>query len=285
MASQKKKKKSRTKLKHNKKRNTAFLFEALVKELTKASIDNNSSKRAAISSILKKHFKKGTTLSKELNLYRSVNEASGTDRITAERILSEAKRFYAMIPQQTVFSAQTDLINDINKEAEIEDSVYGNFVPNYKNIATLDQIFSDNLDMRDRVLLENKIICNMLAESEREEQMHHISNLTYKTFTKRFNEEYSGHLHEEQKELLSKYILSFVDNGLELKVYLNEELGRLKKEVEESKDLEEIKEDEAMVNNADKVLNLLESFSKEQLDETQIRKVLKIQELVREVKS
>lgn len=283
MASQKKKKKSRAKLRHNKKRNTAFLFEALVKELTKASVDNDISKRAAISSILKKHFKKGTILNKELDLYRSVNEATGTDRMTAERILSEAKSFYAIIPQHSVFSAQTELIDDINKE--VENDIYGNFVPNYKNIATLDQIFSGNLDMRERVLLENKVICNMITESERDEQMQHISNLTYKTFTKRFNKTYSGHLHEEQKELLSKYILSFVDNGLELKAYLNEEIGRLKSEIKESQDLEEIQSDDNMNQNTTKVLNLLESFSKEQLDEVQIKKVLKIQELVREVKS
>ena len=283
MANQKKKKKSRAKLKHNKKRNTAFLFEALVKELTKASVNDDTSKRTAISSILKKHFKKGTVLNKELDLYRSVNEAIGTDRMTAERILSEAKRFYAMIPQHSVFSAQTELIDDINKK--IENDIYGNFVPNYKNIATLDQIFSGNLNMRERVLLENKVICNMITESERDEQMQHISNLTYKTFTKKFNEAYSDSLHEEQKELLSKYILSFVDNGLELKVYLNEEIGRLKSEIRESQDLEEIQSDDDMNQNTIKVLNLLESFSKEQLDETQIRKVLKIQELVREVKS
>ena len=112
-----------------------------------------------------------------------------------------------------------------------------------------------------------------------------ISNLTYKTFTKKFNEAYSDSLHKEQKELLSKYVLSFVDNGLELKVYLNEELERLKKEVKESQELEEVKEDENMIQNTEKVLDLIDSFSKEQLDEAQIRKVLKIQELVREVKS
>ena len=85
--------------------------------------------------------------------------------------------------------------------------------------------------------------------------------------------------------MLSKYVLSFVDNGLELKVYLNEELGRLKKEIKESQELEEIREDETMIQNTKKVLKLIDSFSKEQLDEAQIKKVLKIQELVREVKS
>ena len=282
MANQKKKK-SKSKFKHNKKRNTAFLFEALVKELTKASVANDAKKRAAVSAILKKHFKKGTALSKELNLYRAVNEAVGTDRSTAERILSESKRFYSMIPQKDIFQAQTELIDDIN--VEVGDKTYGNFVPNYKNIATLTQIFSDNLDMRDRVLLENKIIYNMVADIDREEHMQHISNLTYKTFTKKFNEAYSDSLHEEQKELLSKYILSFVDNGLELKVYLNEEIGRLKEEVEKSQEVEETQSDNNMVGNTKKVLNLIESFSKEEIDEAQIKKILKIQELVREVKS
>jgi hypothetical protein len=281
MTSQKRKKKSR--LKHNKKRNTAFLFESLVKELTKASVNNDLRRRASIISVLKKNFKKGSVLYKELDLYRSIYEAIDTDRMTAERILSEAKRFYAMIPQEDVFTSQTKLIDDINKE--VGDDVYGNFVPNYKDLATLTQIFSNNLEMKDRVLLENKIIYNMLGESERPDQMQHISNLTYKTFTKKFNKEYSESLHEEQKELLSKYILSFVDNGLELKVYLNEELSRLKEEVEKSKELEEIKSDEDMIQNTKRVLDLLDSFSKEQLDEIQIRKVLKIQELVREVKS
>ena len=279
MANQKKSKK----LKHNKKRNTAFLFEALVKELTKASIASDTDRRVAISKVLKKHFKKSGTLYRELELYRAVNEARDTDRITAERILAEAKRVYSNLSRDDIFSAQSELIDDINKE--VGDSTYANFVPNYKNLATLSQIFSDGIRMKDRVLLENKIICNMIKDNERPDQMHHISNLTYKTFTNKFNESYSEGLHEEQKDLLSKYILSFVDNGLELKTYLNEEIGRLKEEVTSSKEVEEVSSDDNMVQNTDKVLEMLESFAQEVVDEEQIRKILKIQDLVREVNS
>ena len=279
MANQKKSKK----LKHNKKRNTAFLFEALVKELTKASIASDTDRRVAISKVLKKHFKKSGTLYRELELYRAVNEARDTDRITAERILAEAKRVYSNLSREYIFSAQSELIDDINKE--VGDSTYANFVPNYKNLATLSQIFSDGIRMKDRVLLENKIICNMIKDNERPDQMHHISNLTYKTFTNKFNESYSEGLHEEQKDLLSKYILSFVDNGLELKTYLNEEIGRLKEEVTYSKEVEEVSSDDNMVQNTDKVLEMLESFAQEVVDEEQIRKILKIQDLVREVNS
>jgi hypothetical protein len=283
MTNQSKKKKNRSNFKHNKKRNTAFLFEALVKELTKASISNDSKKRNAISSILKKHFKKSGVLYKELDLYRSVNEAKELDRITAERILSEAKSSHILIPQQDIFSAQSSLVDDINKE--MGEDAYSNFVPNYKNLATLFQIFGDNISLKDRVLLENQIIRNMLESSEQTIQMQHINNLVYKSFTKKFNEAYSQELHKEQKDLLSKYVLSFVNNGLELKMFLNEEIGRLKKEVEDSKSTEEIKSDKDMIKAADEVLNMLGAFYKEQVTENQIKKILKIQKLVREVNS
>jgi acetyl-CoA carboxylase alpha subunit len=111
MPNQKKSKK----LKHNKKRNTAFLFEALVKELTKASIASDTDQRVAISKVLKKHFKKSGILFQELDLYRSVNEARDTDRITAERILLEAKRMYSTLSNDDIFSAQSALVDDINK--------------------------------------------------------------------------------------------------------------------------------------------------------------------------
>ena len=61
--------------------------------------------------------------------------------------------------------------------------------------------------------------------------MKTMDNLVYKTFANKFNKEYSTGLIKEQKELLAKFISSFSNNGLDLKFYLNEEIGRLKKEV------------------------------------------------------
>ena len=54
--------------KHNKKRNTAFLYEALIKELTESIVRKNEEKKKNIVTILKEHFRKGTLLRKELNL-------------------------------------------------------------------------------------------------------------------------------------------------------------------------------------------------------------------------
>ena len=62
----------RPKNKHNKKRNTAFLYEVLVKELTKNVVEKNESKKQLIVSMLKEHFSKGTILHSELNLYKGI---------------------------------------------------------------------------------------------------------------------------------------------------------------------------------------------------------------------
>jgi hypothetical protein len=43
-------------MKHNKKRNTAFLYQALVKEMTKAALQSDNDSKNKISSILKEHF-------------------------------------------------------------------------------------------------------------------------------------------------------------------------------------------------------------------------------------
>ena len=43
-------------MKHNKKRNTAFVYEILVREITQAIIDKSADRKAKIVSLVKEHF-------------------------------------------------------------------------------------------------------------------------------------------------------------------------------------------------------------------------------------
>ena len=131
--------------------------------------------------------------------------------------------------------------------------------------------------------MEQRQVEIMSTPEENEQEFKHISNLTYRSFTKKFNNEYSDKLHEEQRDLLNKFIYSFVDNGLSLKVYLNEEIGRLKSVVKESLNLTEIKSDPKMLTNAKSVLEILDTFGSQPLDESGVKRILKIQSLAREV--
>ena len=58
--------------KHNKKRNTVFLYEILVRELTKSIIKKDEKRKVNVLAIHKEHFKKGTILQKELQLYKDI---------------------------------------------------------------------------------------------------------------------------------------------------------------------------------------------------------------------
>ena len=101
-------------------------------------------------------------------------------------------------------------------------------------------------------------------------------------FSKNFNSTYGGLL-EEQKKLLSKYISSFDDNGLELKVYLNEEIARLREIVEESLNMDEVKNDSSMVEKTKNILKTLDGFKGQFISEGVLKKVLKIQDLAKEI--
>ena len=269
--------------KHNKKRNTAFLYEVLTTELTKSIIEKNPSKKRFISHLIKENFSTRAILGKELEHYHALLETTGLEGYVAEKLLQETKRAYSQLNSKRIFDAQTKIINKINKT--LSKDAWGTFVPNFKSLATIDAIFNISTSVKQRVLHEEMII-NLLQSPDKleEHKLQPIDNIVYNSFVEKFNEKYGGLL-KEQKALLGKYISSFADNGLELKLYLNEEVGRLKESVEASLKIEEVYTDEKMVENTKKVLNVLEGF-KEALPSVEVvSKILNIQELVKEIQS
>jgi len=271
------------KLKHNKRRNTAFLFEALVKELTKATLEKDNETKDKLVKILKESFSKGTLLAKELDLFKTISETHSVGKAEAEKILAEVKRVYSNFDQGSIFAAQSQVINKVNKT--VGQQVFSNFVPNYKAIATIAQIFNNKVPIKSRVLLETQILNRMVSVVIEEKKPDgNIKNSTVRLFAKRFNDTY-GELFKEQKDLLGKFISSFQDNGLELKTYLNDEISRLKEEVSTAKKMEEIKEDSTMDSKMDKVLEMLNDFKGELITEKLLGRVLRIQQLVNEIKS
>ena len=270
------------KFKHNKKRNTAFLYEVLIKEMAKATIEKNKEKRSKIISIMKEFFSPNKILGKELKIYKDLNETSRVDLYMAERLLGESRKSFDAISRKKVFNEQTRLINIINKT--VGKRAFNNFVPNYKNLATVYQIFLNNNSTKEKILLERRLLSTMTFKNDasKEKNMPHVNNLVLKTFINNYNEKYKDNFLEEQKKLLNKYIVSFSDNNLELKSYLNEEISRLKTEVSKLTEMQEIKADEKMLQRIGELRTLLESFGTKKIDSDLIVKVLKIQSLIKE---
>tara|TARA_X000001382_G_C3175977_1_gene180999 strand:+ start:1393 stop:2226 length:834 start_codon:yes stop_codon:yes gene_type:complete len=273
------------KTKHNKKRNTAFLYEALVREMTKAVVSQDKKRKNNIIDILKESFSSNKILGQELRLYQTILESTDLDSITAEKLLYKIREAYATLDVQEIYDAQSSVINRINKE--IGSAVYNNFVPNYKSIATVSQLFgadSSAAGIKKGVILEQNVLETLTSDAtkEPETEMKPIDNIVFKTFTSKFNEAYGEGLLSEQKELLNRYILSF-SSDTDMKIYLNEELGRLHVALQKALNTDEVKSDGTMTESTNSVINMIEEFRNTPVDKNLVEKVLKIQNLVHEI--
>jgi|TARA_R100000030_G_scaffold66081_1_gene50326 hypothetical protein len=269
------------KIKHNKKRNTAFVYEALIREATVSIIKQDDQRKDKVFSIIKKHFNQDSLLYKDLECYRSLYEDTAPNEEMANKILLEVKAQKRLIDPSGLFTQQTALIHDVNKELTPE--TFNNFVPNYRCLATIQQILSVKASPKTRVMLEGEIIKNMVVLKENKDAMPTVDNLTYRQFVGKFNEKYDNKLLKEQKDLLQHYVTSFSDNSLQLKMFLNEEIARLKSELNEAKEIACIKEDDDMMRKTEQVISKLEGFAKETINENVLFTVLKTQSLVQEI--
>ena len=265
-------------MKHNKKRNTAFLYECLIRELTKAIIKEDKQRQTKVKGLLREFFAKGKALAKELDLYKSLLESKELNQDFSRRLMVETKKDFDGLDRKQIFNEQTTLINKINKA--LGNKTFSNFVPNYKDLATIGLYFQNSsLGAKKRIMLEDKVVNYLTRLDENQTEMKPVDQLEFKMFAKRFNETYEHSLLREQKDLLSNFIVSFSDNGLGLKSFMNEEIGRLKEAVDT-----EISKESAMSENFKKVKEKLDSYVRRPIDSQMVEEVFYIQDLLAEVK-
>jgi hypothetical protein len=271
--------------KHNKKRNTAFLYEIIVREITNSILEKNEQKKNYLLNVCKVFFSKNSILKKELQLYKAINESHELAPQVAEKLLSEAKYQYEMLDKNKIFNQQTKLINVLNKVSD--GKIFNTFIPDYKNLATISQIFNNTITIKEKVLLENSLVAKMSSSPEdaEKEKLQTLDALAYKLFVKKFNDQYGETLLSEQKELLTRYVMSFADGGVEFKLFLNEELDRLKTNLKDTLKNKQISEDKFLSEKTNIVLKKMEDYSKRSVDEKMIQEVLKIQNLIKEMNS
>jgi hypothetical protein len=143
-------------MKHNKKRNTAFIYEALTRELTKTIVDKNALRKNKIVEVVKEYFSAGSILAQELQLYHVLNETMNLQPKLAEKLLTETKAAYSRLDEGTVFDAQSRLISAINKG--LGKDVWGNFVPNFKSLASISAILILRLPLKRKYSLSKRLL-------------------------------------------------------------------------------------------------------------------------------
>jgi hypothetical protein len=261
---------------HNKRRNTAFLYEALVRELTKSVVAKNEKRKAAVMAVVKEFFNSGTALKKDLNLYKEIIETRGTTKEAAEKIIGYVRKEREKLNTKKLFEEQTRLINKIHNT--LSEEVLSNFIPNYKALASVYQMFSPKTKIKNRVLVEGTVVQYMSSSPQQPNEEKRVDSATMRIFSSKFNNHYNSLL-EEQRILLSKYISSFADNGLELKIYLSDELDRIKEAVTAAKFESELQE------KLNRVTSVIDGYKGQLINEDMLKQVMKMQQLVREIRS
>jgi hypothetical protein len=268
------------KIRYNKKRNTAFVYEALIREATVAVLKKDKVRRDISVSILKKYFHTTGVLHQDLQCYRSLNENQNIPMEIAEKIIKEVRLQRHTLDLKELYAQQTQLIHEVNKQLSPE--VFNNFVVNYKSLATIEQIFSSKTSPINKVLLEGEIVKRMASKVE-STHMPPVDNVLYKTFVDKFNKKYGNNLLEEQQALLVNYIVSFSDNGLDLKMFLNEEISRLKSKLQEAINIADIQADPDMIEKTNRVVEKLNQYAHKNITEELLLTVLNTQALVKEI--
>jgi hypothetical protein len=199
-------------LKHSKVRNTAILFELLVRQIAADTMDNQDSPAIAL---LRKHFKEGTELYKELSLYRTLAEER-FDSHQATRFLSAAVQSRKQLNETILRRSKYNLIRDIKNKLVFENFINAR-ISNYKLNASIFKVFEYNIsDAPAEITRCHGTIIEHVARKEtlpvpvvesftKEDPV--IRKLASKIVVDRFNEKYSS-LNTSQKELLREYVNS-----------------------------------------------------------------------------
>jgi hypothetical protein len=230
---------------HNKLRNTGLIFELLGKTVVQEALHRDRSNALGI---VKRNFKQGSELLKELNLYTTLNQRTDNDPIELIELTSRAWR---KLDHKKLQIEKYNLVKDIKKVYDLAEF----FKPRsdrYKLSASIYKVFNENNKTTDPngYLSARNYICEYICgktpeavktESEQlwEQEERSVRKIGFKLLVKKFNEKYQT-LGERQKTIISKYITEDLTSD-KFKTFIVRELEYIKQKLhEKSKQITEV---------------------------------------------
>ncbi len=250
---------------YNKKRNTYFLFESLVNGFAAKQFDSPGACESEFVELCGAFFKEDTALGKDRKLYEEILAVRGLglSRENLEYVLRESKRRRDNIDANVLFDEQSCALNKIVEN--FGDGALGYEVDNYRLIANIKQYFE--AEHFGEMLKFEGLICE---ELEQQEVLHEEPE----------SEAVPEVETDEQKTLVGLYESS--NPGFSL--FLNDEIRRIKPILKEASicpacdacDLE-------MKGKTVQILHMLEEFKKRPASKDDVRFMVKVQALAKEL--
>ena len=281
------------KLKHNKKRNVGIIYELLVRNMTKALVANNLTHVNKIKSLIENHFNKKTELYKEYKIFSalSANVIEENKNNIAKSMIAESKKMIKRINNVKLEKEKSNLIREINYK--FGKKFYFEHVPNYVNLATiqiaLNEWKKETFDVKKTVLLEEKIINNLVALPKQETykkikediDKSDSNKIVMNIMTKKINEKYEN-MNSDQKELIKNYVFFFENNQEKLVKMLKERKNTSLKLLKRFKNNNQ---SNYLNNKIDSVADNIKSIDENNISDKTIIKFLTVSQLISELKS
>jgi hypothetical protein len=237
------------KVKHSKFKNTAILFELLVKQITQEVLSNTNKNLSE--KIIKEFFNSKRELAKELKLYNWITKEKFSNSDDAKLFLSEVVEERKKLDESKLAKEKYNLIRTIKESYELEKFLSSN-LQNYKLLASIYKIFESKIhgrkvEIRDFIDSNNTILEHITTKKlsnkpqdklyeEFKKQSEDLRLLTYKLLIENFNSKYSN-LDDSQKGLLREFINN-VSNTSTFSKFISEEAKKvLTSLISESKDI------------------------------------------------
>jgi hypothetical protein len=282
------------KVKHSKFKNTAILFELLVKQITQEVLSNST--KNISEKIIKEFFSSNKELAKELKLYNQIVKEKYSSIDDAKLFLEEVSKERTKLDENKLNKEKYNLIKTIKESYDLDKFLSSN-LQNYKLLASVYKVFEAKtmgrkVEIRDFIESNNTILehvthkrisakqSDTLYESFKQ-QSEDLRLLTYKLLIENFNKKYSN-LDDSQKGLLREFINN-VTNTSTFPKFIEEETKKvLANLVKESKGIN----DKVTKIKISEMIKLYKSdkFLKEN-QEKQVSVLMLTYELLKEVKN
>ncbi len=283
-------------IKHSKFKNTGFIFELLVRQITSEIMSGTTNSKAE--KILKEYFSAKKELSKELKLYQYLINEKYNSESKAEKFVETVCEARKRLDEQKLTKEKYNLIKEIKQVYNIDEFIKSS-ISNYKNLASIYKVFEatitkESFEPKDIVNSKFTIVESMINSSienkdkkvndrvleEYRKQDEEVRMLSYKMLVENFNKKYNN-LSVGQKNLLKEYINNINNTG-KLKEYVNEEVNKLS---EGLKDVgSKVSDKVTKIKLAETISNIKKIKSVKKIKESHLSALMMSYELLKELK-
>ena len=283
------------KIKHSKFKNTGFIFELLVRQITAEVM---SSSKSVAEKLLKEHFNSKQELSKELKLYQYLINEKYNSESKAEQFINTILEARKKIDEKKLTKEKYNLIKEIKETYDLDEFIKSP-ISNYKTLASIYKIFETvvtdtQYEPTDIVSARFTIAENIINSSiqnkevkikdavleEYRKQDDDLRAVSYKLLVESFNSKYSN-LTNDQKGLLREYINNINNTG-KLSEYVSNEVTKL---VDGLKDVgSKISDKVTKIKLAETISNIRKIKSVKKIKEQHLSAMMMTYELLKELK-